>query len=138
VIDVTTTDLEEDPATTNSLTLTGRLATAPELRILPSGDELVTFRLVVPRPPRAPGLRASSDWFDCAVWGGRVRATARRWSAGDVVRVDGALRRRYFTTQAGRQSRLEVEVLGGRRLSRATGDGAPKSDRRQSGRAAPE
>jgi single-strand DNA-binding protein len=137
VIDVTPTENEKDPTAANSLVLTGRLALAPELRRLPSGDELVTFRLVVPRPARAPGHPPGTDWFNCAVWGGRVRAHARHWAAGDVVRVEGALRRRYFTTPAGRQSRVEVEVLGGRRLARAGAEGAG-TDRRQSGRAASE
>jgi single-strand DNA-binding protein len=122
----------------NHVVLAGRLATTPEARTLPSGDELVTFRLVVPRAARAPGVRAASDWFECVVWGGRVRASARRWVAGDVVRLEGALRRRYFTTEAGRQSRVEVEVLGGRRASRGTADEGARGDRRQSGRAASE
>lgn len=34
----------------NAVTLCGRVSGAPTVRELPSGDEIVTFRLVVPRP----------------------------------------------------------------------------------------
>jgi single-strand DNA-binding protein len=37
----------------NTVTLCGRLAAEPEQRELPSGDTLLTFRLVVDRPARS-------------------------------------------------------------------------------------
>jgi single-strand DNA-binding protein len=128
VIAMTTTE-------TNRLVLTGRLTTDPQVRELPSGDDLVTFRLSVPRAPTpgVSGSRRTHDWFDCAVWGGRARVTALAWQAGDTVRLEGALRRRFFAGAAGAQTRVEVEVLAGRRLARAT-----EGDRRQSRRAAPQ
>jgi single-strand DNA-binding protein len=42
-----------------------------------------------------------------------------RWAAGDVVEVEGALRRRFFRGGPGMATRLEVEVLAGRLVSRA-------------------
>ncbi len=104
----------------NTVVLRGRVSEAPDERELPSGDLLVTFRLVVPRAP-APGdpSRATSDWVGCAVWGGRVKRSVRTWRAGDVVSVTGALRRRYFRTASGTATRLEVEVHSGRVVSRA-------------------
>jgi single-strand DNA-binding protein len=108
-------------AATNRLVLVGRLTAPPTVRDLPSGDELVTFRLSVARTatPGTARSRLRHDWFDCSVWGGRVRASARGWAAGDVVRLEGVLRRRYLTGAAGGHSRVEVEVLAGRRLTRA-------------------
>ena len=38
---------------------------------------------------------------------------------GDEVAVDGALRRRFYRTASGAATRLEVEALAVRRLSRA-------------------
>src|SRR6188768_1177963 len=77
----------------NEVRLVGRLSRDPEMRVLPSGDQMWTFRVVV---PRAPGGRTkqSVDVLDCAVWGGRVRASVASWSADDVVEVAGPMRKR--------------------------------------------
>lgn len=107
-----------EPATrVNEVHLVGRLAAEAVDRQLPSGDTLTTFRLVVDRPERAPGPRV--DTVDCATWRGDVRRTLASWSPGDVVRVDGELRRRFWRAGAGSASRYEVEVSRAKRLVRA-------------------
>lgn len=107
---------DEDVAPVNEVVLVGRVSQAPEERIMPSGDPLWVFRLVVSRPP---GGRAGHDTLDCAVWGGRARRTVRSWRDGDVVRVAGAMRRRFFRTAGGAASRVEVEVLEASLIRRA-------------------
>ena len=102
----------------NEVRLVGRLSRDPEMRVLPSGDQMWTFRVVV---PRAPGGRTkqSVDVLDCAVWGGRVRASVASWSADDVVEVAGPMRKRFFSSGGGPASRVEVEVTSGRLVKRA-------------------
>jgi single-strand DNA-binding protein len=122
VVDVKT-DKATDPIdgaslAVNEVRLVGRLSQDPEERVLPSGDSVWTFRLVVARPAGGKS-RQSVDTLECAVWGGRVRKSAASWAAGDVVEVTGALRRRFFSTGAGRASRVEVEVASGRMMRRA-------------------
>ena len=107
----------------NDVVLVGRVSGAPEERELPSGDVLVSWRVVVDRPPprrAAPsGVRAPTiDTLDCVAWSGAVRRTARGLADGDVVAVEGALRRRFWRAGAGAVSRTEVEVEQLRRLSR--------------------
>jgi single-strand DNA-binding protein len=102
----------------NEVHLVGRLAAAVVDRQLPSGDTLATFRLVVDRPRGAPGPRV--DTVDCAAWRGDVRRTIAHWSPGDVVRVEGELRRRFWRAGAAAVSRYEVEVGRARRLARAS------------------
>jgi single-strand DNA-binding protein len=102
----------------NEVRLAGRLSADPEQRVLPSGDAVWTFRLVVGRPEGASS-RQRVDTLDCAVWGGRVRASVSGWCAGDVVEVSGAIRRRFYSTGTGRASRVEIEVSGGRLVRRA-------------------
>lgn len=119
-----TSDGEHDsgPAR-NEVLLVGRLAAVPQERELPSGDHLVTLRLVVDRPvPRRPppGRAVSVDTLDCAAWTAATRRTARGLQAGDVVEVQGALRRRFWRVGAGAVSRTEVEVTALRRLARAS------------------
>ena len=104
----------------NEVVLAGRLPAPAEERALPSGDVLVTFRVVVGRPPgRPPGRGPVVDTIDCVVWSGPVRRSVLGWAAGDAVEVTGALRRRFWRAGGGAASRTEVEVLKARRLAKA-------------------
>lgn len=111
----------------NEVALRGRVSAPGEERTLPSGDIIVTLRVVVPRQgaaPRraAPGVEArrpSVDTIDVVCWTARTRRSALRLVAGDGVEVDGALRRRFFGGPTGRQSRYEVEAAAVRRVARA-------------------
>jgi single-strand DNA-binding protein len=111
----------------NEVRLVGRLAVDPVSRQLPSGDPLVAFRLVVERPRTGPGSgRGGSgssrsptvDTLDCAAWRKDVQRAVLRATAGDVLEVQGALRRRFWRTGGGPASRSEVEVVRVRRLVR--------------------
>ena len=105
----------------NLVRLRGKVSTPPEERELPSGTTIVTLRLSVPREttPMTEGSRQSSDWVDCSAWGRKIRRTASGWRAGDLVELEGALRRRFYRGGSGTATRLEVEVLSGRLVSRA-------------------
>ncbi len=102
----------------NEVTLVGRVSAAPERRDLPSGDELVTLRVVVDRPPHKGVTRRGVDVIDVACWTRRTQRTAAGLQADDQVRVEGALRRRFFATGGGRASRYEVEASRLVRVSR--------------------
>ena len=112
----------------------GRGAADPQERTLPSGDVIVTFRVVVRRPPakgsgkgsgsrsgaattEPGGSRATVDTLDVVCWAAGPRRTAGRLEPGDVVEVEGALRRRFFGVAGGRASRYEVEAGRVRRVS---------------------
>jgi single-strand DNA-binding protein len=100
----------------NEVVLTGRLSAVPEPRILPSGDRLVTFRLIVRRSRDAavfarPGSRQQTvDVVDCTVWGDREMTAIDGAPAGTRLAVRGALRRRFSRTEAGATSWFNVEV----------------------------
>jgi single-strand DNA-binding protein len=106
----------------NEVVLVGRVSGVPEERELPSGDRLVAWRVVVARPtPRRPppeGIRPSTvDTLDCVAWTPALRRTARGLVDGDVVALEGALRRRFWRAGAAAASRCEVEVSTLRRVS---------------------
>ena len=106
----------------NEVLLVGRLAAAPVERELPSGDLLATFRVIVDRPPvRKPVSERTTtvDTLDCVVWTAALRRAAAGWAPGDVLELDGALRRRFWRSPGGTASRYEVEVTKARRVSRA-------------------
>ncbi len=110
----------------NEVVLVGRLAAPPQERELPSGDVLTTWRLVVDRAPtKRPlpqGIRPTTvDALECVAWTSAVRRSAVAWQPGDVVAVEGALRRRFWRGPAGGgTSRYEIEVVKAKRLARAT------------------
>jgi single-strand DNA-binding protein len=108
----------------NEVVLGGRVSGEPTVRVLPSGDELVSWRLVVGRDNR--GVSASGrqlptvDTIDCVAFKAGVRRTAARWAGGEVIEVRGELRRRFWRGAQGAASRCEVEVLEIRRIGTAT------------------
>jgi single-strand DNA-binding protein len=116
----------------NEVVLVGRVSAAPERRDLPSGDQLVTLRVVVDRPQKGgqkgaqrggqkePAKRAV-DVIDVACWSKRTQRTASGLEADDDVRVEGSLRRRFFAAGGGRASRYEVEAARLVRVSRPAG-----------------
>ena len=108
----------------NEVVLVGRVAREPEEKELPSGDVLVLFSVIVDRPPsRRPvpeGSRpTTTDTIDCVAWSAATRRTAGGLAPEDVVRVEGALRRRFWRTPTGATSKCEIEVAGVKRLARA-------------------
>ena len=107
----------EVASSVNEVRLVGRLAAEPVALILPSGDKLTTFRVTVDRDGATTRQRV--DALECSAWSARVRRSMGRWRPGDVVEVQGAVRRRFFRTAHGTGSRVEIEVAGGRLIRRA-------------------
>ena len=103
----------------NSVHLVGRVTATGEPRELPSGDTVVTLRVVVPREERRGQARAGVDTIDVACWSAAARRSAARCAVDDHVEVQGALRRRFFRAGGSVASRYEVEA---RTLSRRRPD----------------
>jgi single-strand DNA-binding protein len=102
----------------NEVMLVGRIGAEPQARTMPSGDEIVTFRLIVDRPERArgPAGRVRVDTFDCTAWRADARRRVAAMPVGQVVEVSGCLRRRFWRAGGGAASRVEVEVDRVRRV----------------------
>lgn len=104
----------------NEVILSGRVAIPASERSLPSGDTVLTTRIIVDRVSargrRGAGARRQVDAIDCAAWPAKLRQVMRRWQPGDRVLVSGSIRRRFFRSAGGPVSRFEVEVSTARRL----------------------
>ncbi|MQA06759.1 MAG: single-stranded DNA-binding protein [Streptosporangiales bacterium] len=109
----------------NVVRLRGRLAAVAEVRELPSGDEIVTWRVIVPRASgdmraRRDGRRGVSiDTLDCSTWRTGVRRQMLSWQPDDLIEVEGALQRRYYRQAGNLVSRHEVVVRRVRRIGRS-------------------
>jgi single-strand DNA-binding protein len=118
----------------NEVRLVGRLSAPARVLDLPSGDRLVTFRVIVDRTSRrqrrqggdskqeagsaADGgvARRQVDTIDCAAWTRREQRRVEKWQPGELVEVQGRLRRRFRRGEAGPVSRVEVEVTVANRV----------------------
>lgn len=120
---------EANTADRNDVALRGRLAAAPQVRELPSGDEVATLRLVVGRdprdgPPQVDGKRGVTvDTLDCSAWRSPTRRQVLRWEPGDVVEVEGSLRRRFYRAGGTPVSRWDVLIRRARRVARGRSAG---------------
>ena len=90
----------------NHVRIVGRLADVAQPRELPSGDTVCT-------------LRASVDTLDCAAWPASLRRRVVAWRPGDLVEVEGAVRRRFFRSGGAVASRVEIELSAARMVRRA-------------------
>lgn len=118
----------------NEVHLIGRVTGEPVVTVLPSGDEVITTRVAVPRPrpPAGKGRRGMVDTVPCTAWTAAVRRGVRGWCTNDVVEVKGALRRRFWRGEDGPRSRYEVEISAAVLI-----EAAPITDRNEAGPAAP-
>lgn len=96
----------------SAVTVVGRLGRAVDVRTLPSGDEVTTFTVVVDRPPSAAraGTRVTVDTIPCVSFRASISRRVAQWEAGQWVRAEGSLRRRFWRAGAGLGSALEVDV----------------------------
>ena len=101
----------------NDVVLRGRVSGPAELRTLPSGDPLITFRLVVRRPERVRGQ--SVDVLTCVTFDRSLQRRVALWQKDDVVEVEGALQRRFWRTPNGTASVCEVNCRKGRKVPRS-------------------
>jgi len=101
---------------TNLALLVGRLSRPPELRTLPSGDELLSLEVTV-RPATGPAESVPVAWHGAP-------SAASSWPAGHAVLVVGRVRRRFFRAGGVTQSRTEVVATTVIPTRRATAAGA--------------
>jgi single-strand DNA-binding protein len=110
----------------NDVVLCGRLSAPAEVRTLPSGDTLVSFRLVVRRPkPRVRGRTV--DVLTCITYDRALQRRVAAWQPGDVVEVEGALQRRFWRTGSGTASVCEVNCRRGRKVPRSSAGSAVRT-----------
>ncbi len=94
--------------------IVGRLGARIDTRALPSGDVVTVFTVVVDRSmrrrPAGSPHGASVDAIACQSFRTTVNRRLEGFSAGDRVRVEGTLHRRFWRSGGGLGSAMEVDV----------------------------
>ena len=93
----------------NSVLLVGRVTSKGVEKLLPSGDKVVEFRIVVGRA-KSRGARKEVDSLDIAAWSAKTRKAALSIKIDSWVQVSGAVRRRFWQAPSGLASRWQVEA----------------------------
>ena len=108
----------------SEVTVVGRLGARVAERELPSGDTVTVFTVVVDRSAREASTSGSRgvtvDSIACQSFRVAVSRRVQALAPGDWVRIEGALRRRFWRAGAGLGSAMEVDV---RRLQRVRSSG---------------
>ncbi len=115
-----THQMPDQPAAMNRVQLIGEVRGLPELRCLPSGDEIVALRVAVPRTEqeRRSSRSPRSDLFDLTCFSAATRRSGLGLQDGDLIEVVGAMRRSMRRGPGGISSRMDLEVHELRRRSR--------------------
>ena len=90
----------------NDVLLRGRVSAQAIEKLLPSGDKVVEFRLIVSRE-KSDGV----DTLDIGAWSSKSRRRALSLKPQDWVEISGSLHRRFFTGVHGLASRWQVEAV---------------------------
>jgi len=88
--------------TVNVVVLAGRLSDAPELKTMPSGDQVARFRVSIPEE----GKRLLP--LPVSAWDRLPRRACESLTKGDPVLVRGHLIRRFYRDGGGGRSITEV------------------------------
>jgi single-strand DNA-binding protein len=93
----------------NSVSLIGRVAEPPEMKVSESGEEVCMVRLAVPRVARGGGRQPGVVYVEVATSGWQAREIHDALTVGGRVGVAGRIELdEWVTPQGERKSRYEV------------------------------
>jgi single-strand DNA-binding protein len=98
-------EVEEDYSL-NDVLLRGRVSQEAVEKVLPSGDKVVEFRLIVSRD-KQPGV----DTLDIGSWSAKSRRTSLSLVPDEWVEISGSIHRRFWSSPSGLASRWQVEAV---------------------------
>ena len=90
----------------NTISIIGRMTTAPELRTTTGGIPVCTFTLAVKRPR----VKDTTDFINCVVWRASAEYIGKYGKKGSLVGVSGSLTSRKYEDKEGNK-RTAFEVV---------------------------
>lgn len=93
----------------NSVVLSGNLGRDPEVRVTPTGTNILTFSLAVSeRVKKGDNWEDYTNWVDVVVFGKRAESLGKILTKGTKVTVSGKLRYSSWERDGKNRSKLEV------------------------------
>ena len=77
----------------------GRIGQDLELKVTPSGTEVVSFNLAVPRNYN----KDITDWISIVAWKGTATTIAKHFKKGDTICVEGNIQTRNYDDKDGKK-----------------------------------
>ena len=105
----TKSDLSANHQPKNEVQLVGRVSSLAVEKLLPSGDRVVEFRVVIGRE-KSRGSKKEVDSLDIAAWSSKTRRAALSLKVDTWVEIKGSVRRRFWRAPTGLASRWQVEA----------------------------
>lgn len=95
----------------NTISLMGRVASAPELRTTQSGVSVTTWTLAVDRDFQSGGTNRECDFISCVAWKKTAEFVAKYWpDKGQMMGLVGRLQSRKWEDKTGAK-RVSWEVI---------------------------
>ncbi len=90
----------------------GNLTRDPELRAIPSGQQVASFSLAVNRTwKNASGEQQEAvDYIDCNAWGKPGEIITQYMKKGSAILVSGRLQQRQWEQEGQKRSKVEIVV----------------------------
>ena len=102
-------------ANLNKIILIGNVGSDPEMRYIPDGKPVTSFRMATNRryTTSAGESKEETDWFRITAWGKQAESCNQFLSKGRSVYVEGRIHARNWQGQDG-QMRTSLEVTANR------------------------
>lgn len=108
----------------NKAILMGRICNDLELKTIPNGASVLSFRIAVDRSYQAKGEERKSDFFNIVAWRQTAEFISRFFSKGRMILVEGELQTRQYVDKNGsNQNVVELIVDNARFTGEAKGQG---------------
>lgn len=85
----------------NKAILMGRICNDLELKTIPSGASVLSFRLAVDRAYQIKGEERKADFFNIVAWRNTAEFISRYFSKGRMILVEGELQTRQYVDKNG-------------------------------------
>lgn len=124
----------------NKVILVGNLGKDPELSYLPSGQSVAKFSLATSRSykDKSGEMKEETEWHNIVAWGKLGEICAQYLAKGRQAYVEGRIQTRTWEGRDGNKRTSvdivasDVQMLGGRGESGATGTPRPSGSQRSS------
>ena len=93
----------------NHVVLSGNIGRQPDVRVTPTGANILTFSLAVnERVKKGDAWEDYTNWVDVVVFGKRAESLSKILEKGMKVTVDGKLRYSSWEKDGGKRSKIEI------------------------------